>query len=423
MLNQRGIALPLTLMLLVALMSLTMALLSYAGFEPLIARNMTDNTQARFAAEAGLERALDMLRNTADWNTRLAGATAGVPAVLLLDVTAVGGPAGGGTFTVTVRNDTQAADAAITGMNPVDASPTADQNSALIVSATGVAGANGAQKVLEAAITRAGTLLYPGALSLPGNEADVRFDGNADIRGAAANGFGFKMEGEDVEDPSCAGEYGVGVSKVLPSANPGANEAVVEAALDQGNAEVWGKPETGTGVVKGAGTIVADSRLTPEMVKKFIDQAKAKATMTLTSTQAKPLLFTDVTWGTKDGPAVVWVRGEEDPTSKFAALRLEGNTTGYGILIVEDGDLRTLGNFKWHGPVIVTGKWVGVLLDGNATVHGAVISNETAADGTGFKEGVVTGNGKILYSCEALKMAGGGLSKTTILSWREVPGL
>jgi Tfp pilus assembly protein PilX len=443
MLNQRGIALPLTLMLLMALMSLTMALLSYAAFEPMIAKNMTDSTQARFAAEAGLERAFDLLRNTADWNTRLAGATAGVPAVLLLDVTAVGGPAGGGTFTVTVRNDTQAADVAITGVSPVDVDPGADLNTALIVTATGVAGVNGtAQKVLEAAITRIKTLPFPSALAFPGNEADVTFNGNANINGGE-NGVGFKIDGQP--DSTCAAEYGIGVSKVLPSANPGANEKVVENALGSGNAVVKGKPETGTGTGSGANTVEADSRLTPDMVTKFINQAKAKADITLESKQATAtdykgvptgLHFADIgdgtscadpksstCWGTKEHPKVVWIKGEEDPTSAFAALQLDGNTTGYGVLIVEDGDLRVDGNFKWHGPIIVTGKWVGVKLDGNATVYGAVVSNETAADGTGFKEGVVTGNGSIRYSCEALALTEKTSLGTSILSWREAPGL
>jgi Tfp pilus assembly protein PilX len=438
--DQRGLALPLTLMLMVALMALTMALLTYAGHEPVIARNLTDNTQARFAAETGLERALDTLRANGNWDAFVATATAQEPTVQLMTGSIGGnGAASGATYTVTVRNDIQATDAAITGVNPVDASPTDDQNGALVVTATGVAGAGAAAtKVLEAAITRLTMPPYPGALSFPGNEADVSFSGNA----FEVNGNGFTLDStkdNPIPDPNCPAVFGIGVSQALPAQNPGANEAVVESALSgqQGN-NVLGKPEAG-GPGEGANTIQADSALTPELLAKFIDQAKQAADITLQSNQPSGLSYSGIggscasdpssstCWGYKDAegnihPKIVWIRGQEDPTSEFSALQLSGGAEGYGILIVEDGDLRISGNFKWNGAIIVTGKYVGVgyMGGGQQEVLGAVISNETAADP--FREGVLVGNASIRYSCQALEMATKASGLTKMKSWKEIPG-
>jgi Tfp pilus assembly protein PilX len=450
MLNQRGMALPLTLMLVMALMSLTMALLSYGTFEPAISRNLTDNSQARLAAEAGLERALDLLRNTTDWSQLVASATPEnrTLAITQLSNVAVAG-SGGATFTVTVRNDTLTSDAFITGLTPVDTSVSSDQNGALIVTATGTVSVTQsgtttvrATKVLEAAVTRPPALPFPAALAFPGNEADVAFTGNTfEVKGGSA-GKGFKMNGD--ADISCAAEYGIAVSTVLPTASPGGNEGTVEAAMDKDQLKrITGKSEPGSSSGVGVDTIQADSRLTPTMVATYINKAKQMADITLKSKQATAttddgtltgLKYENIgntcdsdpnsgnCWGTKDHPKVVWIQGDEDPDSMFAALKITGNSKGYGILIVEDGDLRVNGNFEWYGSIIVTGKWVGVGFDGNPKVYGAVVSNETANDGPSFREGVLQGNAGIYYSCEALDIAGKAPSLTRIVSWKEVAG-
>jgi Tfp pilus assembly protein PilX len=435
MLNQRGIALPLTLMIVMALMALTMALLSYAAFEPVLSRNLAENTQARFAAEAGLERALDILSRTRNWDTVLVGAGDGV-GVTLLPTSPIGNlPATRGTFTVNVRNDTLAADAAITGVTKVEGSPTVDQNAAVIVTATGTVGTGPypATKVLQAAIKRPTPLDIPAALNFPGNEAEVRADGNS----FEVSGNGWNMDG--TADASCASRYGIAVSTVLPSSNPGVNEGKVEGALASNQMDnVKGKqqpdaPQPGP-QGQGKNTIARDPNLTPQMIQSYIDQAKQVANIKLESKQPSGLSFSNIgdscgtdpssqtCWGTAEDPKVVWIKGDPDPSSQFSALQLSGGTVGYGVLIVEDGDLRVSGNFTWIGPIIVTGKWVGVgyLGGGNQQVYGAVISNETATD-PGFMEGVVTGNAKIRYSCKALDLANSALIRAHIVSWKDVP--
>ena len=119
----------------------------------------------------------------------------------------------------------------------------------------------------------------------------------------------------------------------------------------------------------------------------------------------------------------MYIKGAADPTSAFTALTLNGNVTGYGVLVVEDGDLKVLGNFNWYGLVIVTGQWVGVGFMGslNGTdqyVYGSVISNETSTDP--LYEGVVYADAKLRYSCQALNNAAGARKLLTMSSWTEV---
>lgn len=425
MLNQRGAALPIALIILTLLTSLTLALTSLSAFEPMMSGNLADTTQARYAAEAGIEWAFNTLGGANDWDPLLAGATVnGVTMVANQPLPSL--PASRGTFTVLLRNDTLATDPQITGTTPKDDKVDVDDNNTVIITAFGQKG--DAVKALQVTVRRPIPPPFPGALSFPGLESEVKFDGNS----FEISGHGYKMDGSS--DASCQSEYGIAVSKVLPSNDPGANEQVVESALTSSQRDnIKGRKEDPAGVDYGNNTIEADDRLTPEAIKAFIDQAKQAADIVLESKQPDGLEFDSIgstcatdpnsqtCWGTPDNPKIIYIKGEPDPTSAFAALQISGTTTGTGILIVEDGDLRISGNFNWNGPIIVTGNYVGVgfLGGGWQTVYGAVISNETSND-PGFKEGVATGNAKIRYSCEALALALNTKKLTTASNWREI---
>ena len=101
---------------------------------------------------------------------------------------------------------------------------------------------------------------------------------------------------------------------------------------------------------------------------------------------------------------------------------MSGNTTGVGVLIVEDGDFRVSGNFRWEGPIIVTGAYVGVgfLGGGFQEVYGSVVVNETATDeAAGYREGVITGNAKIKYSAQGIDLARSSRRLVSMSGWRE----
>ncbi len=89
--------------------------------------------------------------------------------------------------------------------------------------------------------------------------------------------------------------------------------------------------------------------------------------------------------GTKDKPQLVYFRGDLDPTSAFAGIMTQDGAGGQkkikgaGILVVEDGDFRMTNEFDWDGVVIVTGRYVSSIFQGNAKVniYGATVANET----------------------------------------------
>src|SRR5438477_11731113 len=113
--DERGAALVVTLVALLVMGGLLAAYLAVSALEPQISRNLADASRARYLAEAGIERGFNVLVSTADasdnWSGLLSGATTGQPWVAITGLTnvALGGPANGGTFSVTIRNDNGAA--------------------------------------------------------------------------------------------------------------------------------------------------------------------------------------------------------------------------------------------------------------------------------------------------------------------------
>jgi hypothetical protein len=88
--------------------------------------------------------------------------------------------------------------------------------------------------------------------------------------------------------------------------------------------------------------------------------------------------------GTVDKPQLVYFRGDLDPSSAFAGIMTQDSggqkkIKGAGILVVEDGDFRMTNEFDWDGVVIVTGRYVSSIFQGNAKVniYGATVANET----------------------------------------------
>jgi Tfp pilus assembly protein PilX len=189
--NQRGMVLPLTLIVMLVLSSVTLAMVSMAGFEPTISRNLTDVTQARTAAEAGLEFGYNVVAGTVNWNTLIASAN-GTYGVYLGLAGGARNPIGAltanaGAFVVTLRNDHKADDEAMTGqvgLVPLrDPTATADANNILILTSTGFSSgrADAGSARLRAVIKRPSSMLGPlqAAFALPGNEADTYFSGSA----------------------------------------------------------------------------------------------------------------------------------------------------------------------------------------------------------------------------------------------------
>src|SRR2546428_3692144 len=109
-LNERGMAAVMALIVVLALSLLVSAFLAVSAFEPQISQNLADSTQARYAADAGIEWAFDQLVATPSWNTLLAGAAGCSTGVTPAGWTNVTVPHLAGSFTVSLRDDCTAGD-------------------------------------------------------------------------------------------------------------------------------------------------------------------------------------------------------------------------------------------------------------------------------------------------------------------------
>ena len=135
-----------------------------------------------------------------------------------------------------------------------------------------------------------------------------------------------------------------------------------------------------------------------------------------------------VNLGTATSPALLYFKGEYDPTSAFRGVAVSGSNpiTGYGVLVVEDSDLAFFqtGQFRWNGIVVVTGRNVASAFLGasDTEIRGALITNETnASEACCFKEFFVdtTETMRIRASKENIDRALMALYNMRITAFRE----
>lgn len=420
--DQHGVALPLALIALVALTAFVAVFLGLGSTETQVGQNHSQLTGARYVAETGIEWAYDQLiqRTALDPNASFRAVVnniLGPPnnGVMANGMPLPGLPATSGTFLVTLRNDSQANDNQITGQ-PVDPDPTTDTNSVVILTATGTF--NGVTRQIQQVVMHV-DLNVPGALYLPGLGTNTAFSGNA-----------FTITGNDTNLDDTAGNcgqvWGIGVADVP-------TESKVQSSLSQPQKDnVTGKPQSG-GAGMGDNTIAPDLFFTPAQIAKFVNAVKPYADITLQASGTNRLDYQNVgntcatdlndpnCWGTRSNPKIVYVKGSLDPGQAFYAMSISGTSTGAGILIIEDGDLSITGNFRWEGPIIITGQYVGLRYGGggNQTIYGGVVVNETANVNSEV-EVDAAGNAKVLYSCQAISNVRNMRRLFRLASWREL---
>lgn len=166
--GEQGVALVLTLMVLLALTALVVAFLSTSALEPRLARNLSDAVRARYLAEAGIEVGYNALVASAGadeaWSPLLATATADSPWVVLASLSRAvlpGLTAADGTYSVSIRNDWQASDTAITGEATADGTAALDANRVVILRSTGAF--RDAARTVEVVVKRRASPPSPGA--------------------------------------------------------------------------------------------------------------------------------------------------------------------------------------------------------------------------------------------------------------------
>jgi Tfp pilus assembly protein PilX len=485
--NERGVALVLALMMLMTLTGLLLAFLSVSALEPQISNNLADTARARYLAEAGIEVGFARLASndpavnspvSGVFTPAIATATAGAPWVTLINNGTIGGVTTGGsaaeaafagTYTVIVRNNFQAADAPLASPAAADSGGVnVDNDRILLMRSTGTF--NGATKTIEVVVRRAALPPFPGAVNLPGLQADSFINKtNFDIDGRnyacssscdnAANwslgtGMKYGIATQTGTQSNVSMTYEARVEQaVLPQSPTGScNAACQQTNSDAKQASIKGKNETDpTGpYTTGVNTIEATSDLNPTIIQQFLDAvASFPGTTILQSTQSCPMQLTGsstptstptltngcsgasgvnttLDLGTRENPKLVYFRGDTDPSSQFTGLTLNSGIKGAGILVVEDGDLKNLGNFTWDGVVIVTGNYVGSgFMSGSTTnIRGAFVANESqAGEASGYFEFYLHGSAtafSIRNSQQMIDMVQVMRGNMAMTNWREL---
>ena len=438
--NEQGVALVLALMILLTLTGLVLAFLSASAFEPQISRNHSETVRARYVAEAGVEYAYDTLAtDVGSWNDHLAGATCAQGAVLGAPNSSLPGLGSAhGTFTVRIRNDCKAGDDQLTGValdtatggcDPAaPGTATRDSNCKVIVTSTGTIGTT--TRTITVVISKTAGLPINGALAFPGSQADVSLHASSVMIDGRDTKIGDRP---GAPTGSASAVYGITVNSSLP-----ALAARLETALADGaRNDVRGKDETNpSATTRGANTIRADGALTSQAVTDFVDAAKSTADLTINASPGNASSLSNIgstcatdlesstCWGTSARPKVVYIRGAlPDVGTRYTALSLAGDSSGTGVLIIENGVVEVGGSFRWNGPIITTGRNVGIRFrgDGDQVIHGAVVVDELNPVAAANVEGDAVGNPHILYSTEALGLVQNALKRrlVTTQSWSD----
>jgi Tfp pilus assembly protein PilX len=472
--DERGVALPLAMILLMVLTLLTITFMSLGAVEPQISQNLSDGARARQLAESGLEWAMSAQIGNQDLNsaTLLGGTMTSAGAcgtgntcrVLATAQALPGLTSSSGTFAVTLRNDinTNAGDQQLIGTTLTrDSSTTVDSNGVVILTSTGTF--NGASRTITAVVQR-GNLNINAALSLPGVQTDT-FSNDPPCGGC------YSIDGRDWRMADASTPTGITATKLGVATYTGTEtltgltyEANAEAGFDDAAKQgyVQGRHQTTGALTTGLNTIAADSSLNPAVVQSFLTNlASNPQTQIINSTQAcqyssgisstKPegLRMTStatanqvtltnncsgvdqvnqtISLGTSTNPAMVYVKGEYDPSSNFIGTSVYGSQpiTGYGILVMEEADLSFFqsSQFTWNGIVIVTGRNVGIgfRAGSNTEIRGALIANETnGAEVGGYFEFLNQADTlKIRFGKEGIDLALRGLYNTRISGFRE----
>jgi hypothetical protein len=471
--SERGVALPLAMVLLMVLTLLTITFMSLGAVEPQISQNLSDGARARQLAESGIEWAMSTQIANNDLNgpnllggtmtTNGACGTGNTCRVLATAQALPGLTSTQGTFGVTLRNDlnTNPGDQLLIGTGlTADGSTSVDSNGTVILTSTGIY--NGASRTITAVLQR-GNLNINAALSLPGVQTDTYSNDPPCSTCYSIDGRDWRIADTTMPTGSNPTKFGISTYNGTETLTGLSFEANAEAGFNDSAKQgyVQGNNQTAPGsATTGLNTIAPDTALNPTVIQTFLSNLAANSsTQVLNSTQAcefpagsgQPVglqmtstgtanqvtiannctgasqINQTVNLGTAAAPAMVYVKGEYDPTSNFTGVGVMGSQpiTGYGILVMEEADLSFFqsGQFTWNGIVIVSGRNIGTgfRTGSNTEIRGALISNETnSAEGAGYYEFLnQAATMNLRYSKEAIDLALRGLYNTRIAVYRE----
>jgi hypothetical protein len=377
--NERGMALPMTMIVLTLITTLALAFLALAATEPVIANNHMASAQARAMAESGIERALWALSSGAVADP-LGQSTAAAP-YDGAQTSYVAMSTNGG-FTVRIQDGAAANERIITAVGYVP-----NINNPI------------AKKEIRLTATRFKKLDPPCAICAGGEQpitatTDIQIGGSAHVRASAATGAHFCGDAP------------------LPQA----------AAMSQGTINTNGSPELaappgGQGTIANVPASSFNSFIfTDADMAMLRDMAKAQGTylqgsQSFSSPPPNGIVFID----TPSGNTFT----NDSPSSDIVDVDIHGNwSEGWSGWLIVAGSVRISGNVQMTGLLYSQND---VILHGTGTsgFTGAVIStNRMDTTSTRVSDIEDIGNAPITYDCPAVRDGGGTISQ----KWFTKPG-
>jgi hypothetical protein len=387
--NERGMALPMTMIVLTLITTLALAFLALAATEPIIANNHMASAQARAMAESGIERALWAL------------STGAVPDPLLNAV--ADGPYDGasanfiamnakGGFTVRIENGPAVNERTIIAVGYVPTTTTAGY----VPNATNFA----ARREIRLTATRFRKLDPPCAICAGGEQpsgayTDIRIGGSAQVRASEATGAQFCGDAP------------------LPQA----------AAISQGSVSMNGTPDLaappgGQSSIENGGSALSGMIFSNDEMAMLRDMAKATGTylkgeQSYTFSEPPPngIIFIDTPSGNPFS--------QNSPSSDIVNVDIHGNwSQGWSGWLIVAGSVQVSGNVAMTG-LLYAQNDVILRGTGNSGFTGAVIStNRMDTLSSRVADGEDIGNAPITYSCPAVRDGGGTITQR----WFTKPG-
>jgi len=385
--SEAGIALPMTLILMALITSLTVAFLAFTSAEPVIASNQMANAQARAIAESGVERALWALSG---------GETIPSPVGALADPLPAPVPApydgsqyiavGVGEFKVTVTNGaaTNERDITAVGYVPNHTNPIAI-------------------KKIQTTVTHIKIPTPPCAVcaggEAPGTTTNIQIGGSASIS-AASTGSNY-----------CAG--------VVP-----ATAAYSAGTINSNGTPNIAGPSGGPGIMTNQPASNFTSFLFSDADFNTIKAlAKANGTyyqgsQTWTSPPPNGIVVVDTPSGNP-------LSNTSPDTDKSVVVDIHGSwSQGWSGWLVVAGSIWISGNANLSGLVYAQND---VTLHGNGSgaVNGAVVSTNRVDSQSTNIDTDDTGNAPVTYNCPAVRSGGGAVPINWFVkpgSFREVSG-
>ena len=395
--SDAGIVLPMTLILMVLISALTLAFVSFAGTEPVIATNQMENAQARALAESGIERALWALTK----GKNLPGSPNAldtplpnpVPAPYNGQYVAVG--VGG--YKVTVTNGAAPNERTIVavGYVPNDANPVAIKK--IQVTA------------MEIKFVPPPCAVCAGGESPPGTTTQMQIGGSAMI--SAAQGASV-IPGKTTY---CGGVAPAAAAYASGAINTNGTPDLLAPTGGVGIAQ--NQPNTNfTGVNGSGGFLLTDADL--DVLKGLAKQNNTyyQGNQTWTSPPPNGIVFVDTPSGN--------YLSSNSPTSDLVMVDIHGSwTQGWSGWLIVRGSVDVSGNANLTGLVYAQND-LTLHGNGNGAIRGAVIStNRVDSSYTNIDTDDV-GNAPVTYDCPAAQ-APPGVPQTFFIkpgTYREVSG-